>query len=130
MPPGVLSAPQSVLLLPHHAPQIYRPSTPWHLQVHNMCCTTNLQAKYTLAPTSIQHVLHHRPAGQVNPGTYKYIICDAPETWKRSTPRHLQVHNMCCTTNLQAKYILAPTRTQHYYTTDLQAKYTLAPTST
>ena len=112
-----------------------------------MCCTIVPQAKYTLAPTSTQHVLHHRPTGQVHPGTYKYIACAAPQTYRPSTLWHLQVHNMYCTTDLQAKYTLPPTSTQHVlchrprgqvypatykYTTstDLQAKYTLAPTST
>ena len=129
------------------APQTYRPSTPWHLQVHNMCHTIDLQAKYTLAPTSTQHVLHHRSTGQVHPGTYKYITSTAPQTYRPSTPWHLQVHNTWCTTDLQAKYTLPPTGTQHvqncrpstpWYlqvhnmccTADLQAKYTQAPTIT
>ena len=107
-----------------------------------MCCTTDLQAKYTqaptstpcpgtykytLPPTSTQHVqtckpstlchlqVHnmYRPAGQVHPGTYKYTTCTAPQTCRSSTPCHLQVHNTYCTTDLQVKYTLPPTSTQH-----------------
>ena len=81
--------------------------------------TTDLQAKYTQAPESIQQVhpspqtcrpstpghlkvynkytLHHRPAGQVHPGTWKYTT---------STP---------FTTDLQAKYTRAPESIQQVH---------------
>ena len=104
---------------------------------------TDLQAKYTLAPTSTQNVLHHIPTAKIHPGTYMYTTCAAPHTCRSSTPWHLQVQNMLHHRNAGQvhpdtyKYTTCavtqtyrPSTPRHLQvqnmccTTDLQAKYT------